>query len=93
LVRRLLYWNPERHANVTQRSIEILIGRLITDEAFRAAFYENAAATLEAFIESGHELTAIELAALSSTPFEFWAVAAGQIDPRLQKASLTSGKQ
>jgi len=73
---------------VAQRSIEILIGRLITDEAFRIAFCRNAGATLAEFIESGHELTAVEIAALHTTPARMWKRIAGRIDPRLQKASL-----
>ena len=39
---------------MAQRSIEILIGRLITDEAFRRAVHKNAIATLTGFIESGY---------------------------------------
>jgi hypothetical protein len=75
---------------MAQRSIEILIGRLITDEAFRCAFCEDAEATLERFMETGHELTLVELAALMATRSDFWAVVAEQIDPRLQKVSLTA---
>ena len=71
---------------MAQRSIEILIGRLITDEAFRCAFCENAEATLERFMETGHELTPVELAALRATRSDLWALVAEQIDSRLQKA-------
>jgi hypothetical protein len=38
---------------VAQRSIQILIGRLITDEAFRAAFVADRALTLQGFSETG----------------------------------------
>jgi len=75
---------------MAQRSIEVLIGRLITDEAFRCAFCEDAEATLEHFMETGHELTPVELAALRSMRADFWALVAEQIDPRLQKASFTA---
>lgn len=73
---------------MTQRSIEILIGRLVTDESFRLAFCKDGGTTLAEFIESGSELTALEIAALSTTPARFWKRIARQIDPRLQKASL-----
>jgi hypothetical protein len=73
---------------VAQRSIEILIGRLITDEAFRSAFRSDAGTTLTQFIESGYELTRIEIAALGATPGDVWDRVAERIDPRLQKASF-----
>jgi hypothetical protein len=75
---------------VAQRSIEILIGRLITDEAFRNAFCDDAEATLERFMEMGHELTPVELAAISATRSDVWTLVAEKIDSRLQKASLGS---
>jgi hypothetical protein len=73
---------------VAQRSIEILIGRLVTDEAFRSAFRTDAVATLTGFVESGYELTALESAALRATPPDLWEHVAEHIDPRLQKASF-----
>ena len=78
---------------MAQRSIEILVGRLITDEAFRIAFIENRTDTLRGFIESGHELTDLEIAALNHTRADLWVLVADQIDPRLQKASLQSWSQ
>ena len=74
-----------------QRSIEVLIGRLVTDEAFRSAFRRDACATLIEFAESGYDLTALEIAALRATPSKVWERVAQQIDPRLQKASFRRG--
>jgi hypothetical protein len=73
---------------VAQRNIEILIGRLVTDDAFRSAFRTDAAATLTRFVESGYELTALEIVALRATSPDVWERAAEQVDPRLQKASF-----
>jgi len=73
---------------VAQRSIEIVIGRLLTDEVFRFAFCRDAGKTLAEFMESGHELTAVEIAALYATPAHMWKGIATYIDPRLQKVSL-----
>ena len=73
---------------VAQRNIEILIGRLLTDEAFRKAFLENAPRALQIFCEEGHELTPLEISALLATPSDLWIEVAGEIDPRLQKANL-----
>lgn len=73
---------------MAQRCIEILIGRLITDEAFRSAFRRNATMTLTGFIESGYELTLLEITALRATPAVLWERVAEHIDPRLQKMSF-----
>ena len=74
---------------MAHRSIEILIGRLLTDEAFRAAFLKDAVTTLTGFVESGYELTSLEIAALRTTHAEVWARAAEHIDQRLQKVYVS----
>ncbi|PWT82447.1 MAG: hypothetical protein C5B57_08650 [Blastocatellia bacterium] len=74
---------------MAQRSIEVLIGRLITDEAFRDAFLANRALVLQVFHEAGHELTPLEIAAVLCTPAALWTEIAEQIDCRLQKANLS----
>ena len=78
----------ERRRNVAQRSIEILIGRLITDEAFRRAFHKNAIATLTGFIESGYELSPLEITAVRATPDGVWDDVAAHVDSRLLKVML-----
>ena len=77
---------------MAQRSIEVLVGRLLTDEAFRNAFVKNHSTVLDAFSETGHELTSLEIAALLATPKRLWNEFARQIDPRLQKANLGKGR-
>ena len=74
---------------MAQRGIEILIGRLVTDEAFREAFLKNASRALKLFCETGHELTPLEISALLATRSDLWSEVAREIDPRLQKAKLT----
>lgn len=73
---------------MAQRSIEILIGRLATDEAFRSAFHSDPAGTVKAFTEAGYDLTVLEISALGATPAGVWDRLAEHIDPRLQKASF-----
>ena len=73
---------------MAQRSVEILIGRRITDEAFRSAFLADAYSTLANFVESDHELTPLEISALCATPFSIWKRAAENIDSRLQKIAF-----
>jgi hypothetical protein len=71
-----------------QRSVEVLIGRLITDEEFRSAFQRDPRGTLNAAAEWGLELTAYELQALIAVDHGMWDRFAEEIDARLQKASL-----
>ena len=73
---------------MSQRLIELLIGRLITDERFRAEFLGDPETTLQGLCERGLELSRTEMAALINTDPELWSRTADAIDPRLQKASL-----
>jgi hypothetical protein len=75
---------------VTQRVIEAVIGRLITDEAFRAAFLMDPHKTLAELVERGLHLTHGEVAALVDTDSALWEQVAERIDSRLQKANLNS---
>ena len=71
------------------RSIEILIGKLVTDEDFRDAFNRDpTGALMEARTWWGLDLSAIEVAALLTTKKCLWDRMAGELDSRLQKASL-----
>jgi predicted DNA-binding protein (UPF0278 family) len=73
-----------------QRSVEVLVGRLITDEEFRNAFRRDPRGTLKSASEWGLELTASELQALVAADHRMWDRFAEEIDARLQKASLRS---
>lgn len=75
---------------MSQRIIETLIGRLITDEHFRDAFIASPEATLSALASEGLDLSRIEIAALVSTDPGVWARVAAEVDPRLQKARLVA---
>ena len=77
-----------RTTTVTQRVIETLIGRLLTDEQFRADFTANPEWALLALRDRGIDLSNTEIAALVNTDPDLWERAAESIDPRLQKASL-----
>ena len=75
---------------MAQRIVEMVIGRLITDEEFRARFSSDPEATLLAIRDLGFELSRTEIAALVNTNRSIWQDAAEVLDPRLQKASLES---
>lgn len=75
---------------MTQRSIEMVIGRLVTDEEFREMFLRDPHRALSGLLERGTHLTQSEIAALIATDAAVWARTAEHIDQRLQKASLKS---
>ena len=73
---------------MSQRLIELLIGRLITDERFRAEFLDDPENTLQGLCKRGLELSRTEMAALINTDPALWSRTADAIDPRLQKVSF-----
>ncbi len=75
---------------MAQRFIEMLIGRLITDERFSADFTAAPGYTLQALNGQGIELNCVETAALVGTDPGVWERAAQQLDPRLQKIDLAT---
>jgi hypothetical protein len=75
---------------LAQRHIELLVGRLVTDEAFRTAFLKDTDTELARLAASGYELTPVEIHALRNMRSELWSAIADQLDPRLQKASLST---
>jgi hypothetical protein len=75
---------------MAQRIIEMLIGRLVTDDQFRREFLAQPELTLLALADRGLELSRTEIDALLTTDATLWARTADALDPRLQKASLTN---
>jgi hypothetical protein len=73
---------------VSQRYIEIVIGRLVTDEDFREMFLSDPHRALADLLERGTQLSHAEIAALVAIDRTLWKRVADEIDPRLQKASL-----
>ena len=73
---------------MAQRIIEMLIGRLITDDQFRFEFLQDPAGTLAALRERGFDVSPTEMAALIETDPALWERTAEALDPRLQKASF-----
>lgn len=73
---------------MTQRCIEMVIGRLLTDELFREKFLSDPHWALADLLEQGTHLTQLEIVALVAIDTALWERVAEEIDPRLQKASL-----
>jgi hypothetical protein len=77
---------------MSQRSVEIVIGRLATDEGLRARFSADPGQTLRDLRDSGLELSVAETRALLEMPRESWAKMASWVHPRLQKVVLKGSR-
>lgn len=73
---------------MSQRSVEILLGRLVTDEEVRERFRVDPEQVFAAARAQGLELSAVEAEALGGLDAGVLDRLAGALDPRLQKASL-----
>jgi hypothetical protein len=76
---------------MSQHHVEKVIGRLVTDEAFRRKFAKDPDEFLGWLAERGVELTVCEKKALRSVDPRMLAFFADTIDPCLQKSDLGGG--
>jgi hypothetical protein len=77
-----------RGEGVTQKSVEILIGKLASDEDLRARFRRDRRAAIRSLQREGLELTTLEISSLIAAEAAAFDRLADALDPRLQKASL-----
>jgi hypothetical protein len=75
---------------MSHRHVEILIGRLLTDEDLRRRFTREPRATLDELLQQGWELTPSEVDALLSPETSVWSEMARRIPSKLQRCSLRS---
>ena len=74
---------------MSQSNVERVIGRLVTDEAFRRSFATDPRAALQETTGwCGRELNACELEALVALDPAAIATFAETVDPRIQKSDL-----
>jgi hypothetical protein len=73
---------------MSQKCVEVIFGKLATDEELRGRFQADPVGTLSQLAEHGLELTRAECEALAATKPELFSRLSEAIDPRLQKASL-----
>jgi hypothetical protein len=73
---------------MSHRTIERIIGRLVTDEELRLQFTRSPRGTLAELSEQGWELSRLEVDALLTMEVRLWSDVARRIDPRLQRCSL-----
>ncbi len=77
---------------MSQRNVESVIGRLVTDEGFRGRFAGAPAAALRDLMESGIELTECEVRALAAIDPAELERFAGTLHPGIQKVALQGGR-
>ena len=73
---------------MSQRSVEWLLGRLLTDEDLRTEFIRNPADTIATLQRQGWDLNASEVEALLSGNSSMWRDLAERIPARLKRCSL-----
>jgi hypothetical protein len=81
---------PHIHRNrgtytVSQKTAQLIIGRILTEEELREQFVLSPAQVLQRLRHEGHELTDIEVEALANTDSRVWTETAPRIPPRLQR--------
>jgi hypothetical protein len=70
---------------MAHKTVQLIIGRILTDEPFRDRFVADPGGTLTSLRELGYDLTPRELDALSNTNRELWQHGPEWIDARLQR--------
>jgi hypothetical protein len=70
------------------RTVQVIVGRLITDEEYRLKFLSDPLRVLMTLRDQGVDLTSAEIDALIRTDRTLWSDAAARIDPHLQRSSL-----
>ena len=75
---------------MSHRGVEIVLGRLATDEATRRRFRQAPRETLRELLATGIELSPVELAALETLDASAVQHFARALDARLQRAVLLS---
>jgi len=75
-------------ADMSQKTVQLVMGRLLTDEDLRLQFVERPHETLVELRDQGYELTGDEIDALVRSDPAVWPSMARRIHPRLQRCSL-----
>src|SRR6185503_10826188 len=77
---------------MSQRNVERLMGRLLTDEDLREQFVESPERAVERFVAEGWELTDDERAAFAGLERRPLVELARHVDPRIRKVSFSPNR-
>ena len=73
---------------MSQRCVERVMGRLLTDEEFRERYAADPIAALRGLFGYSLELTDVEMRALADLDLGALATCADSVDPRLRKLCI-----
>jgi hypothetical protein len=74
--------------NMSHKTVQLVIGWLLTDEDLRGRFMEQPRQTLADLRDQGYELTLEEVEAILLCDPTLWPSSADKIHPRLRRARL-----
>lgn len=77
---------------MSQRTVEQIVGRLVTDEGYRRRFAADPRRAIEELVRWGCELNGCERRALLRLDVQRFDRLADAIDPSLLKADLSGGE-
>jgi hypothetical protein len=72
---------------MAHKTLQLIIGRILTDEEFRDRFLANPVDMLSPLSEMGDDVTRGEIKALTAIERRFWEVGTDWIDGRLQRCA------
>ena len=78
---------------MSQRCVEMLLGKILTDEDFRRSFFPVQASSFEIAAAHGLELTPIERSALSTLRLRRFAFIAQTLDPRISRSRASRSRE
>jgi hypothetical protein len=78
---------------MAHKTVQFVIGRILTDEELREKFLVAPVETLSSLRDSGLELTDAEIDGLTNTDRRLWRAGADWIDTRLQRCCLRSNSR
>ena len=78
---------------MSQRCVEMLLGKILTDEDFRRSFFPVQPSSFEMAASHGLELTPVEQSALSSLRLRRFAFIAQTLDPRISRSRASRSKE
>lgn len=74
---------------MSQRCVEMLLGKILTDEDFRRSFFPVQPSSFEMAAARGFELTPVERSALSTLRPRQFELLARQLDSRISRSAVS----